>query len=217
MTYCTDEDLLHYEPDLFKLAPFASQQLMNGSGDLAATAFTIAAGSFTTNHVETGHILTLAGTIDGSFPILSVDSAAQLTISVVHAALYPDSGSGIASGAGAAAGVPFTIRTFFAQRRIAADVLKNACGLDVPADTDPLPTVTNPAALRRAAVLLTLQLIYTALAAGAAEPDPLLVRAEMYGRQARRAIQRTRVDIDSDGDGIADLSRHLAVGRFTRD
>ena len=37
--FCNDIDLLHWEPNIFRDAAFASQTLMSGSGSLAGTAF----------------------------------------------------------------------------------------------------------------------------------------------------------------------------------
>src|SRR5205823_3957113 len=57
MTFCTDIDLLHWEPNICRDAAFASQTLIAGSGDLAGTVFTIASGSFSAAHVAADKIL----------------------------------------------------------------------------------------------------------------------------------------------------------------
>src|SRR5438874_1327243 len=97
MPFCNDIDLLHWEPALLKDATFASQALLSGTGNLAGTTFTISSGSFITTHVEAQQVIVLSGTIAGTFPIASVDSATQLTISVLYDGLVPESGAGVAS------------------------------------------------------------------------------------------------------------------------
>ena len=45
MTFCTDTNLLEFEPNICRDAAFVSQTLLSGSGDLAAASFTIDSGS----------------------------------------------------------------------------------------------------------------------------------------------------------------------------
>src|SRR3954470_17381148 len=92
MTFCNDIDLLHWEPNILKEAAFVSQTLMTGSGDLAGTVFTIGSGSLNAAHVTNHDSIVLGGSILGTFPILSIDGATQLTISVLYGGLYPTSG-----------------------------------------------------------------------------------------------------------------------------
>ena len=78
MTFCNDIDLLHWEPNILRDAAFASQTLISGTGDLAGTAFSISSGSFTAAHVTGDMAIVLGGAVAGTFPIVSVDGAAQL-------------------------------------------------------------------------------------------------------------------------------------------
>src|SRR3954468_10271705 len=82
--FCTDIDLLHWEPNICRDAAFASQTLMSGTADLAGTTLTISSGSFEDSNIEPGQVVVLSGAVTGSFPILSVDSATQLTVSVLY-------------------------------------------------------------------------------------------------------------------------------------
>src|SRR5688500_6642122 len=97
MTFCTDIDLLHWEPNILVDAAFASQTLITGTGNLAGTTFTIASGSFTTAHVTADQAMVLSGSVAGAFPIVSVDSATQLTLSVLYDGIFPTTGNPIAS------------------------------------------------------------------------------------------------------------------------
>ena len=69
MVYCTDVDLLHWEPNIFRDALFASQLLISGTGNLAGTSFTLASGSLTSAHVVPDEVMVLSGALAGSFPI----------------------------------------------------------------------------------------------------------------------------------------------------
>ncbi len=219
MTFCTDTDLLHWEPNLLREAAFASQTLLSGAGDLAGTTFTIdspVGASLLASHVTANQVIVLTGGTSGSYPIVSVDSATQLTLSVLYDGLFPVSGgSGVASPVGSALDLTFAIRTFWPQRRVVSDLLLAAAGLN-PTRVDLDAVVINPSALKKAAVLGTLQMIYSALAAAAAEPEPLATRADLYERLYRRALRGTIVELDLNGDGEADTARALNVLHLQR-
>src|SRR5687767_1081916 len=93
MTYCTDLDLLHDEPNLFRDASAAAQLLMSGTGTLAGSSLTIAAGSFIAEHVAVGGVVVLEAAPLGSYGIIAVNSATQLTISALYEGLFPTDGS----------------------------------------------------------------------------------------------------------------------------
>ncbi len=214
MIYCTDIDLLHWEPNIFRDAIFASQLLLSGSGALAGTTLTISSGSLTAEHVKPDNVIVLAGALAGSFPIVSIDSATQLTLSVLYDGLFPDSGNPVASPVGTAAALDYAVRTFWPQRRVVSDLISRAAGIE-PDDHEPA-VILNPAALRRPCALGTLQMIYNALAAASATPEPLSMRADLYERLYRRSLSRARVEIDTNGDGKADVARTLNVLELAR-
>src|SRR5437764_11408978 len=102
MPFCTDTDLLHWEPNILKDAAFASQTLLAGTGNLVGTAFTITSGSLTADHIQAGQVIVLTGAVAGCFPIASVDNTTQLTVSVLYDGLLPESGAGTAGPVGTA-------------------------------------------------------------------------------------------------------------------
>jgi hypothetical protein len=169
-TFATDLDLLHWEPNIFRDAAFASQQLISGTGDLVGTRFTLSAGSLIDAHVAANHVIALSGEIAGSYPIIQVNSATELTLSVLYDGLFPDEGDGVASPVGSASGLGFAIRTFWPQRSVVTDLLLRAAGLDLDSRAEAVAKIINPQVLRRPCTLGTLQMIYSALAAAAAEP-----------------------------------------------
>lgn len=210
MTYCDDVDLLDWEPEIFRDAAFASQLQLAGQGDLDGTLFTISEASFTDAGVVPRQVICLSGAVSGCYPIVSVDSATRITVSVLHSALHSPAPFPVAVGS--AAGVIFAIRNFHPQRKMASEMLRRIAG----AGENGAPTVTNSAVLRRPCVLATLQIIYNALAAVSAEPLALRLRADLYERLYRRALAQVRVELDSDGDGRADTVRCLSTVRFHR-
>lgn len=215
-TYCNDIDLLYSEPNIFRDAAFASQTLLSGTGDLSATTFTIDAGSLFDSHIATKMVIALSGAISGCFPIISVNSATQLALGVLHDPLFPDDAIPTAAPLGTAIDLTFHIRTFSPQIRVVSDLLTQTAGI-VPGGTlGDEPTIVNPGILRSACVSGTLQMIYSALAAVAEEPAGFSNRADFYERLYRRAVRNARVQLDLDGDGAADTVRLLNVVDLVR-
>lgn len=207
--FCTDIDLLHWEPNICRDAAFASQTLMSGSANLSGSTLAISSGSFIDSHIELNQVVVLSGDIAGSFPVLSVDSATQLTISVLYDKLFPDDGDPEASPVGTGSGLSFVIRTFWPQRHVVSEILAQAAGI-LPGDSrNANAVIMNPEALRRPCLLGTLQLIYSALAAVVDAPKEYATRADLYERIYRRAMRSTMVEIDLDGDGRSDCQRKL--------
>lgn len=206
MTYCTDTDLLRWDPTLLADAAFASQTRLTGTGTLAGTTFTLAAGSFTDAGVVPGEVLVLGGpSVAGCYPIVAVASDTTLVVSSLHEQLD----DGVARPVGAADAAAFTVRTLWPQRDLVCRAIDDALELR------PGQVVTNPSALRRAAALGTLHLVYTALSA--INPEQSLdrrIRAELFERLYRKALRGAVVEIDTDGDGEPDVARSLAVIRL---
>src|SRR5689334_7596326 len=113
--FCTDTALLHWEPALLRSAALVSQTLLSGSGDLSGAPVIVASVSVTASHVDASQASGLDGTINGCFPLMSVDSATQLTLSVLYGQRLDDNPE--ASPIAGATGVPFTFRTFWPQRQ----------------------------------------------------------------------------------------------------
>jgi hypothetical protein len=213
MTFATDVDLLHWEPNLLREAGFASQTLLSGTADLEGTTITLTGGSsLLDSKVQPDHVLYLGGPVDGSFPIVRVDSATELTLSVMYDALFPGQGDGEAAPAGSATSVPFAIRTFWPQRRITSELLLQAAGLR----PEQAHRILNPGSLKRACTLGTLHMIYSALSAAAPDASDFSVRADLYERLYRRALRSARVEIDLDSDGSAECVRPLNVMSLQR-
>jgi hypothetical protein len=219
MEFCNDVDLLYWEPDVLKDAAFASQTLVEGTGDVAGNVLTRTAGpSFTEQGVAAGQVVVLSGSAVGCFAVTAVSGPSALILSVVHTDMLPSGGPAApAISPPAATGAAFVVRTFGPQRRLVADFLLASLGV-VPGTAGAASAVVmNPQALRRASALGTLQMVYSAMAAAASEPGRFAVRAELYERLYRRALRQAQVDLDLDGDGRADARRSPGLVRLVRE
>lgn len=222
MLFCNDSDLLHWEPDILDDAAFVSQHLTSGTGNLEGSAFVAAATPAFQDGtgVEPGNVLILGSPINGCFPIVEKLTDTFLRISTLTSELFPESGADpTPMGTMSATDVSYTVRSFWAQRSIVSEFLLQAAGGDPSiARSRGLvePAVLNPASLRRACALGTLQMIFATLASVAEEPARYTARAEMYERLYRRALRQTHVELDLDGDGRADLRKSLGVMQMTR-
>jgi len=211
-TFATDIDLLHWEPAIMSDAAGVAQTLLSGTGSLSNTTFTLDAGSLTDAHVTTVYAITLGDPINGSFPIISVNSDTELTLSVLYDDLYADQDNAQPNSSISGDAVSFAIRTFWPQRQSVTDQLLAAAGVDA-AD---ISQIINAPMLRRPCVLGILQMIYNALAASATDPANFLARADLYERLFQRALRATIVEIDTNRDGIADVKRPLGVVQLRR-
>jgi hypothetical protein len=212
MIYCNDVDLLRWEPQLFRDAAMASQVLLSGSGDLDGTALTLAGGSLGDAAVRAGDVITFADPVGGSFAVVDVVSDTELMVSALQGALFPADGSAVPPvPVGSATAVGFTIRTFMPQARIVSDMLRQAVGAEAPGEPGETVTILTPEAMKRPCILGTLQMIYSAMAAVSGDSAALAVHADLYRRLYGRALRHMAVELDTNGDGVADLRRSPAV------
>lgn len=113
---CSDTDILKLEPGLLSGTsfPLASQTLCRGvTGALSGTTLTATGENFTSRGVAAEHVIYLSdgvGNIDGVYEIVSVDTATQLTISIVRS---DESASPIGIGSGS--NLYYRISTFAPQ------------------------------------------------------------------------------------------------------
>jgi hypothetical protein len=219
MLFCKDLDLLYWEPGVLKDATFASQVLTGGTGDLSGNLFTLTTGpTFTGQNVEAGQVMVLSGSIAGCYPIAQVLSTIQVRITPLYAELFPDEGSPPAPlTVGTATGLTYAVRSFWAQRKVVSDLLSQALGIVPGTEDEEAVTILNPEALKTACVLGTLQMIYSGIAAAAADPAKFATRADLYERLYRRALRQAKVDLDTDGDGRANVRRTLGVVNLARE
>ena len=207
--FCTDSDLIVWEPELLRQAAWMSQTLISGNGDLSNTTFTTAAGSFIASHVLPDHVMVLDGSITGCFPIISVDSATTMTISILYEGIWHDGGGKIPSRVGSAVSLNYAVRTFYAQRRIVGEMLLASVGQSGADPATEASRILNPEALRNANTLGTLHMIHSTLAAVADKAAQTLhqTRADLYRDLYRKELNRLTVLLDLDNDARLDTIR----------
>jgi hypothetical protein len=207
--FCLDRDILSIEPVAYLGGGFMSVQDLAAGDDgvLAGSAFTSPTADFAAAGTQAGMILTTTVTTlaEGSaWEIVSVDSAAQLTVSVLRAdALAPP----IAPRPGAS--LSFRVRTLAPRIRDISETLSEklrrmaeVVGIDSAdfADSDQL---------RRATARGVLAGAFRARADNARPNDANWIKAEHYRREFVQAQNQLRLAVDRDGDGTAEATRTL--------
>ncbi len=213
--FSNDADVLKYEPVLFGELHLPSQVIASGTaGLLSGTIFTVAGADFVSAGVSTGGVVYLVGgdgVLDGAFEIVSVDSAAQLTVSVVRA---DDADAAVAPPA--ATDVSYRVSTLRPQAEQAAYVLTEYFGI-APGDPDSeygAEDVLDTEGLRRASAFKVIASVYATLAGG---DERLWEKSRHYERLYDGARARCNVSVDAGDDGVADRSMVGACGKLVRD
>ena len=215
--FSNDVDILKYEPVLFGALHLPNQVLAAGTGaSLSGTTLTASGADFVNAQVSAGGVIYLQtsdGLLDGAFEIVSVDSATQLSISVVRAdsdqaAIEPP----------AATNITYRISTFAPQANEAAFQLTEYFGIGPgnPASDVDADDILDTDVLKRASVFTVLSSVY-AMLASKAEDDNFWKKSLYYRRLFEKARQRCRLSIDAGSDGIADITSIGASVRLKRD
>ncbi len=216
-SFSNDVDILKYEPVLFTELHLPWQVLTEGTGaTLSGTTLTTSEADFATGQVTAGGVVYLRsadGTLDGPFEIVSVDSSTQLTISVIrtdsnNTAIAPPSATDIS----------YRISTFGPQA--------NEVGLQLteyfdirpgnPASTIDVADVLDTSMLRQASVFAVISVAY-AMLAGKTNDENFWSRSLHYQRIFAEVRSRCRLSIDTNDDGIVDVTRGGSAGRLVRD
>ncbi len=195
----------------------ALQVKASGTGaTLSGTTLTAAEADFVAAGVEAGGVVYLRsadGSLDGAYEIVSVDSATQLTVSVLRAdATHP----AVAPPAGGE--VSYRISTLGPQAADAAFQLTEHFGIQPgdPASEISADNLMNIEGLRRASVLLVISNVY-ATWAGRREGECFSQKSLLYRQLYEKARQRCHLSVDLGSDGVADIHRVGGVVRLVRD
>jgi len=218
ISFSSDADILKFEPVLFGELHFSWQVLTSGEGgSLAGTTFTKSGEDFVSAGVAAGGVIHLRGaegSLDGAYEIVSVDSATELTVSVLRAdkesdAIAPPSGTDIA----------YRISTFGPQANEAFFQLTQYFGIkpgDADSDYD-ADDILEPEALRDVSVFLVIASVYATLAGRAGLEAGFWKKSLYYQQRYEKARERTRVSIDMGSDGISDLVKSGGSMHLVRD
>jgi len=153
------------------------------------------------------------GTLDGAYEIVSVDSATQLTISVIRsdsemAAVAPP----------AAAEISYRISTFGPQANEAGFQLTEYFTISPgnPASDIDAEDVLDTNVLKRTSVFAVISTVY-AMLASKAKDENFWKKSLHYQKLFAKARERCRLSIDIGSDGVADVTKIGASGKLVRD
>lgn len=217
LTFSNDVDILRYEPILFGELHLPGQVLSAGTGGiLAGSTFTISNADFISAQVSAGgviHLQSADGILDGAYEIVTVDSATQLTISVVRA----DSDDELIAPP-ASTDISYRISTFRPQANEAAFQLTEYFGIRPgnPASDIEVQDIMDTNVLKRASVFAVISSIYAMLASKAGDEN-FWKKSQHYQKLFEKARQRCHLSIDAGSDKIADVTRLGASARLVRD
>jgi len=215
--FSNDADILKYEPMLFGELHLPWQVLAAATdGTLSGTTFSAAGADFVIAQVLAGGVVYMRsgdGSLDGVYEIVSVDSATELTVSVIRSDSDDDPISPPASD-----DISYRISTFGPQASEAAFQLTEYFGIRPgnPASDIDVENVLDTQALRRASVFAVISSIY-AMLAGKSKDENFWNKSLYYQRLFERARERCRFSVDAGSDGLADVTKSGASGKLVRD
>lgn len=219
VSFSNDVDILKYEPALFGELHLPWQALAAGTGgELSGTTFTASGADFISSQVSAGGVINLRsgdGALDGTYEIVSADSATQLTISVVRA--KPDDAAIAPPTAGSVSDIIYRISTFAPQANEVAFHLTEYFGLRPgnPESSYEAADILDTEVLKRASVFAVVASVYAMLASKAGD-EGLWKKSLHYQKLFEKARERCRLSIDAGSDGTADLTKGGAV-KLVRD
>ena len=217
VNFSSDADILKYEPILFGELHLPSQVFTAGTGGiLSGTTFTANGADFVSSQVPARGVIYLRsadGALDGAFEIVSVNSATQLTVSVIRADSDDE-----AVAPPAATDVSYRVNTFKPQANEAAFQLTEYFGIKPgnPASDIDADDILDTDVLRRASTFVVISSVY-AMLASKTKDENFWEKSLHYKRLFEKARERCRVSIDVGSDGVADFTRVGGSVKLERD
>jgi hypothetical protein len=215
--FSSDVHVLRYEPILFGELHLPSQILTSGTGaTLIGTTLTADDADFEGAGVCAGGVVYLNSadrSLDGAYEIVSVDSATQLTVSVLRSEVAEDP---IAPPA--ADDVTYRVSTFAPQAVDVAFALTQCFGIQPGDPTSGITTgdILEVEGLRRVSAYAVISRVY-AMWANQTDCETFWRKSELYGQLSEDARQRCRLSVDLGSDGVVDITRLGGAIRLVRD
>lgn len=212
----SDRDLLTIDPSLLRSVAWLGQRLSSGTCSVSSTTLTASAQDvdFAAAGIGPGHIITID---DVSYEIAARLSSTTLTISRLRAQATDNP-----RPVGAMTDRPYTIHTFTPQIAAAEAEILASLGLTPSANSPPGGAltelhITNPRNLIRPIALLTLRHLADTASITIPAPPTVSRASTVYMLLYERAARFISADVDTDGDGVADVTRspsrcHLVRG-----
>jgi hypothetical protein len=217
VSFSNDADILKYEPALFGELHLPWQVLTAGTGGaLSGTTFTASGADFVGARVSASGVIYLRsadGSLDGAYEIVSVDSATQLTISIIRS----DSDEP-AVAPPAASDITYRVSTFGPQASEVGFQLTEHFGIRPgnPASIYEVEDVLDTDVLKRTSVFAVISSVY-AMLASKAKDENFWKKSLHYQSLFERARERCRLSIDVDSDGVGDVTKGGASVKLVRD
>lgn len=218
LSFSDDVDILRFEPVLFGELHFPGQVLVSGTdGALNGTTFTKSGEDFVSAGVESGGVIYLQSSdleLDGCYEIVSVDSATQLTVSVLRA---DRQGDAIAPPAGTE--ISYRVSTFKPQANEVFFQLTQHFGLrpGCPNSVFDAEDISDADVLRQISVFAVLANVYVIIASKGELNEGFWQKSLHYQRLFAKAKERCRVGIDIDSDGTIDITRFGGGTKLVRE
>ena len=207
ISFSSDVDILKYEPILFGELNLPWQVLTAGTGGtLSGTTFTASGIDFIAAQVSAGGVAYLQsadGSLDGAYEIVSVDSATQLSISVIRS-----NSTDPAVAPASATDISYRISTFGPQTNEVGFQLTEYFGISPgnPASDIDVEDVLDTRVLKQASVFAVLSSVY-AMLASKAKDENFWRKSLYYQKLFAKARGRCRLCIDTGSDGLADVTK----------
>jgi hypothetical protein len=217
LVFSNDVDILKLEAILFSDLYFGWQVLCEGAGgQVSGTIFTANSTDFVSAGVSAGGVIYLRtedGTIDSTYEIISVNSATELTISILRA-----DDSEPAVWVAQATDVSYRVGTFGPQTNDVMFELTQYFGLrpGVPDSEYDTSHILETAVLRELSAYGVLAKVFATLSNGA-DDDSFRQKSLHYQRLFEKAKERCRVSIDINGDGVGERTNIGGSIRLVRD
>lgn len=216
--FSNDRDILRYEAALFGDLHFPWQVLCRGDGGvLSGATFTKTGAVFESAGASAGGVIYLRsddGVLDGAYEIVSVDSEAALTISVLRA-----DASASAVGPGDSSNVAYRVSTFAPQAEQVAFDLTQYFGIrpgnpDSSYGTD---DIVDASVLEQASVYAVLAGAYATLGSKSDDGEGFWKKSLYYQKLFAGARERCRLSVDAGSDGVSDRTNAGGSIRLIRD
>ena len=215
--FSNDSDILKYEATLFVDLHFPWQVLCEGSdGVLDGTDFSSVSADFVSAGVSAGGVIYLrvSGGVEGCYEIVSVDSATELTVSVLRTdndadAVSPGSGSSIT----------YRVSTFAPQATEVMFALTGYFGIGPgnPNSVYDVDDILDVSVLRQASVYAVIAGIYATLGSGFDGNEDFWKKSLHYQKLFEKARERCRLSVDVGSDGVSDRTNVGGSVRMVRD
>jgi hypothetical protein len=216
--FSSDRDILKYEAVLFGDLHFGWQVLCRGEGAvLNGTSLSKTGEDFVSAGASAGGVVYLRSEttgLDGVYEIVSVESAEELTVSVLRS----DEGDS-AVGPGDASDVVYQVSTFDPQSEQIGYDLTQYFGIRPgrPESGYGVEDVLDVGVLRQASVFAVIAGAYATLGSGAEDGEEFWRKSLHYQKLFERARERCRLTIDTGGDGTIERTSAGGSVRIVRD